>query len=70
MLAHFRDLVLLGSGQRRELIHYVVLNVYTLNLRPSMVKELVGTLRDCYESLVDDLEKFCEFMEIMVSNGE
>lgn len=48
---------------------HVVRNVYTLNLRPSRVRELVGTLRDCYEFLADDLEKFCEFMESMVSNG-
>jgi len=48
---------------------HVVRNVYTLNLRPSRVRELVGTLRDCYESLADDLEKFCDFMETMVSNG-
>lgn len=48
---------------------HAVRNVYTLNLRPSRVRELVGTLRDCYESLADDLEKFCDFMETMVSNG-
>jgi uncharacterized protein YutE (UPF0331/DUF86 family) len=48
---------------------HVVRNVYTLNLRPSRVRELVGTLRDCYEFLANDLEKFCGFMESMVRNG-
>ncbi len=47
---------------------HVVRNVYTLNLRPSRVRELVGTLRSCYEAIAVDLEQFCNFMEAIAKS--
>ncbi|HAA02069.1 MAG TPA: hypothetical protein DCE18_01715 [Syntrophobacteraceae bacterium] len=41
---------------------HVVRNVYTFNLIPSRLQELVSVLRPCYQSLVDDVEAFCDFL--------
>lgn len=40
-----------------------VRNVYTLNLRPSRLRELVADLPSCYAALVKDLISFCHFLE-------
>jgi hypothetical protein len=42
---------------------HVVRNVYTFNLRPSRLAELVGGLRACYETLSHDIADFAEFLE-------
>jgi hypothetical protein len=47
---------------------HVVRNVYTLNLRPSRVRELVGTLRDCYDAIAVDLRLFCDFMDVIAKS--
>jgi hypothetical protein len=47
---------------------HVVRNVYTLNLRPSRVRELVDTLKPCYELFAIDLRRFCDFIEA-IANG-
>ena len=42
---------------------HVVRNVYTFNLRPSRLRELVIDLPNCYASLVKDLTTFCDFLD-------
>jgi hypothetical protein len=42
---------------------HVVRNVYTFNLRPSRLHELIRTLRACYESLLNDLTAFIHFLK-------
>ncbi|MGH2416093.1 MAG: hypothetical protein ACRDEA_20865, partial [Microcystaceae cyanobacterium] len=42
---------------------HVVRNIYTFNLRPSRLRELVGDLSACYTSLCEDLNNFCNFLE-------
>jgi hypothetical protein len=42
---------------------HIVRNVYTFNLRPRRVRELVGDLAACFTTLVNDLEAFCVFLE-------
>ena len=49
---------------------YVVRNVYTFNLRPSRLGELVTELRHCYQELSQDLDKFCQFLENVVREDE
>jgi hypothetical protein len=41
----------------------VVRNVYTYNLRPSRVQELVEGLSPCHDILTHDLMRFCAFLE-------
>ena len=42
---------------------HIVRNVYTFNLRPSRLAELVEGLRVCYETLARDIADFAEFLE-------
>lgn len=42
---------------------HVVRNVYTFNLRPARLAELVEGLRACYEALTRDISDFAEFLE-------
>ncbi|WP_423225516.1 hypothetical protein [Candidatus Amarolinea aalborgensis] len=42
---------------------HIVRNVYTFNLRPTRLRELVGDLAACFTTLVNDLEAFCVFLE-------
>ena len=49
---------------------HVVRNVYTFNLRPSRLGELVTELRHCYQELSQDLDKFCQFLENVVREDE
>jgi len=42
---------------------HVVRNVYTFNLRPSRLNELVSELKDCYQNVRRDLLKFNSFLE-------
>lgn len=44
-------------------LHHVIRNVYTLNLKPARLRELVTMLPDCYQALMQDLIAFCEFLE-------
>lgn len=44
-------------------LRHVIRNVYTFNLKPSRLQELVTMLPSCYQSLVQDLETFCRFLE-------
>jgi hypothetical protein len=41
---------------------HVVRNIYTFNLRPSRVEELVRELRRCYAALTIDIRAFCQFL--------
>jgi hypothetical protein len=43
---------------------HVVRNVYTFNLRPARVRELILGLRSCYDVLTEDMIAFCSFLEI------
>jgi len=43
---------------------HVVRNVYTFNLRPSRLQELVEELPVCLTSLKHDLTAFCHFLEL------
>jgi hypothetical protein len=43
----------------------VIRNVYTFNLRPSRLKDLVMMLPSCHNALVQDLETFCNFLEAL-----
>lgn len=43
---------------------HVVRNVYTHNLRPSRVQELVEGLAACYAALAQDLAAFSAFLEL------
>jgi hypothetical protein len=42
---------------------HVVRNVYTFNLRPSRVQELAAELRSCYQTVRQDINVFCDFLE-------
>ncbi len=41
---------------------HLVRNIYTFNLRPSRVEELVTELRQCYAALAVDIKAFCQFL--------
>ena len=42
---------------------HLVRNVYTFNLRPERVLELVATVRACYEALYQDIARFLQFLQ-------
>jgi hypothetical protein len=44
-------------------LRHVVRNVYTFNLNPARLQELVAMLPACYADLVKDLDLFCFFLE-------
>ena len=41
---------------------HLVRNIYTFNLRPSRVEELVTDLRPCYATVAGDMRAFCQFL--------
>jgi len=49
---------------------HVVRNVYTFNLRPSRLNELIQDLRNCYESLVKEIEVFLEFLDDILQTND
>lgn len=46
-------------------LRHVIRNVYTFNLNPSRLQELVAMLPACHEALVQDLETFCTFLDAL-----
>jgi len=46
-------------------LRHVIRNVYTFNLQPSRLRVLVEGLSQCYESLVQDFRRFCDFLEAL-----
>ena len=42
---------------------HVVRNVYTFNLQPVRLRELTGSLQDCYQAVTRDLEDLSIFLE-------
>jgi hypothetical protein len=46
-------------------LRHVIRNVYTFNLKPSCLKELVTMLPSCHNALVQDLDTFCKFLEAL-----
>ncbi|MEL7510284.1 MAG: hypothetical protein AAFN42_23375 [Cyanobacteria bacterium J06554_1] len=43
-------------------LRHIVRNVYTFNLRPSRLRELVADLPQCYAALKSDIDMFCRFL--------
>jgi hypothetical protein len=48
---------------------HVVRNVYTFNLRPSRVRDLVETLRPCFESVRNSLFEFTRFLDQLATTS-
>jgi hypothetical protein len=46
-------------------LRHIIRNVYTFNLKPSRLQELVMMLPSCHVALVQDLEAFCQFLEAL-----
>ncbi|GAB4146261.1 MAG: hypothetical protein Fur0046_24140 [Cyanobacteria bacterium J069] len=46
-------------------LRHVIRKVYTFNLKPSRLQELVTMLPGCHTSLVADLNRFCDFLETL-----
>jgi hypothetical protein len=42
---------------------HVVRNIYTFNLDPVRLQELVNALPHCHAALTQDLHRFCDFLE-------
>ncbi len=49
---------------------HVVRNIYTFNLRPERLQELVKELRGCYEAVARDLNAFAEFLDRLALEAE
>jgi len=49
---------------------HVVRNVYTFNLRPARLQELVAGIRDCYRAVESDLHNFAAFLEQLAAVDE
>ncbi|MDX2216704.1 MAG: hypothetical protein SFY66_25795 [Oculatellaceae cyanobacterium bins.114] len=49
-------------------LRHVIRNVYTFNLKPERLQELVTALPDCYQFLVHDLTDFCQFLEALTES--
>ena len=49
---------------------HVVRNVYTFNLRPGRLEELIGGLGGCFRSVVEDLTSFAGFLEHLSQDHE
>lgn len=43
-------------------LRHVIRNVYTFNLQPARLKDLVEKLPACHAAIAQDLEKFCDFL--------
>jgi hypothetical protein len=43
-------------------LRHVIRNVYTFNLKPSRIQELMLVLPDCHHAITQDLLAFCEFL--------
>jgi hypothetical protein len=50
-------------------LRHVIRNVYTFNLKPSRIQELMALLPDCYGAITDDFNAFCEFL-MALDSGE
>jgi len=48
-------------------LRHVIRNVYTFNLKPSRLQDLMQMLPDCHNSLTKDLMEFCQFLETLNS---
>jgi hypothetical protein len=44
-------------------LRHVIRNVYSFNLKPVRLQELVRMLPECYQSLFEDFAQFCDFLE-------
>ena len=42
---------------------HIVRNVYTFNMRPSLLKELTERLRNCFQNVERDLDAFATYLE-------
>jgi hypothetical protein len=47
-------------------LRHVIRNVYTFNLNPSRLRDLVEMLPACHDALVSDLATFCVFLERVI----
>jgi hypothetical protein len=50
-------------------LRHVIRNVYSFNLKPVRLQELVTTLSDCYQSIASDLTHFCQFLTTVTESG-
>jgi len=48
-------------------LRHVIRNVYTFNLRPTRLNDLIEMLPPCHHALEQDLERFCLFLEAVDS---
>ena len=48
---------------------HVVRNVYAFNLRPTRLKELAMELPACYQTIVEDITAFCNFLDGLSFDG-
>jgi len=46
-------------------LRHVIRNVYTFDLKPTRLQELVSMMPECHTSLVKDLTDFCAFLEAL-----
>lgn len=44
-------------------LRHIVRNIYTFNLKPSRLRELVTDLPQCYGALKADIDSFCLFLD-------
>ena len=51
-------------------LRHIVRNIYTFNLRPSRLCELVAELPQCYRSLRLDIDSFCLFLDELASESD
>lgn len=51
-------------------LRHIVRNIYTFNLRPSRLRELVGELPQCYSSLRSDVDDFCLFLNELAADTD
>lgn len=49
---------------------HVVRNVYSFNLRPARIDELLDGLHTCYAAVTRDLEQFCAFLDRLAASTE
>ncbi|MGB3492243.1 MAG: hypothetical protein WBA57_05920 [Elainellaceae cyanobacterium] len=46
-------------------LRHVIRNVYTFDLKPTRLRELVSMMPECHASLVKDITDFCAFLEAL-----